>query len=107
MRYYFLALATLVAVCVGCQTGGPNGMVSRSGCALLSEGDGLVARGNHDTGRHQAYYAPPAEMMVRPGPGVDGPGPGVLNMMGRDPASMYAGRQTQVKFLEPEGMAIG
>jgi hypothetical protein len=54
MRYYFLALCTLVIVCVGC----------------VLDGDGIDDR--------ESYHAPPAAMMERPGPMVDGPGPGVI-----------------------------
>jgi hypothetical protein len=107
MRYYFLGLATLVAVCVGCQTAGMDRMASRSGPATLGDTSGVIARGNHDSGRHQNYVAPPASMMARPGPMVDGPGPGVLNTLGMASAHSFSGRQTQVKFLEPEGMSIG
>lgn len=106
MKFYFLALATLVAVCVGCQSTGGNRMASKTGASNLSEG-GIVARANHDTGRHQHYYAPPAAMMAGPGPMVAGPGPGVLNPIGMASAHGMSGHTTQVKFLEPEGMMIG
>ena len=58
MRYYFLALCTLVIVCVGC----------------VLDGDGIDD--------HESYHAPPAAMLERPGPMVDGPGPGVIPMAG-------------------------
>jgi len=108
MRYYFLALATVVAVCVGCQSAGPGGVATRRS-QMLEEGAGIVARANHDAGgRHQNYYAPPANMMLHPGPGVDGPGPGVLNPIGMASAAGFNGQNvTQVKFLEPEGMSVG
>jgi hypothetical protein len=106
MRYYFLALATLVAVCVGCQSTGHDGL-SASGHPLSLHDDGFVARANfHDSGRHP-YYAPPAGLMARPGPMVDGPGPGVLNPVGMTSSAADGNRTTQVKFLEPEGMSIG
>jgi hypothetical protein len=107
MRYYFLALATLVAVCVGCQSAGTDRMASNASRLSLGDEDQIIARGNHDSGRHQNYVAPPAGMMMNAGPGVDGPGPGVQSMMGMSSAQNFAGRMTQVKFLEPEGMAIG
>jgi hypothetical protein len=106
MRYYFLALATLVAVCVGCQSAGPGGLAGRRS-QVLDEGADFVARGNYDSGHHQNYTAPPASMMLRPGPGVDGPGPGVLNPIGMASAGAIGQQVTQVKFLEPEGMSIG
>ena len=58
MKYYFLALGTVVVVCVGC----------------AMDGNQLTNKGE--------YHAPPAAMMSRPGPMVDGPGPGVMPMMG-------------------------
>jgi hypothetical protein len=103
MRYYFLALATIVAVCTGCQSAGHDRLAAKS--ALVGS-DEIVARGN-DTGRCDRYYAPPAGLMARPGPMVDGPGPGVLNNIGMPSGGLMAGRSTQVKFLEPEGMSIG
>ncbi|MBS0261925.1 MAG: hypothetical protein JSS02_08205 [Planctomycetes bacterium] len=109
MKYYFLALATVVTVCVGCTSGGGNRLSSRSGSARLSEFDneGVVARGNMDHGHRGNYVMPPASMMVASGPGVDGPGPGVMNCLGMDSAHSMAGRTTQIKFVEPEGMSIG
>lgn len=107
MRYYFLALATLVAVCVGCQTAGSDHLAAKSGAATLADSAGVVARGNDGYDRHQQYFAPPAGYMLRPGPMVDGPGPGVLNPIGMASAQGMTGRTTQVKFLDPEGMSIG
>ncbi len=115
MRVYVLALASLVVVCVGCTTGGQQ---------LLDNGE---------------YVAPPAAMMARPGPMVDGPGPGVMPPIGPGgPGIMQAGfnqqamcppgmpggpgmggfgmgaypaptspRTSQVRFMGPNGMAIG
>ena len=81
MKYYFLALATIVVVCVGCNAGGVFN-------------------------RHEPYAAPPAEMMLRPGPMVDGPGPGVMPMMA-GPVAPAAARYTQVRLLNPPGMQVG
>lgn len=49
---------------------------------------------------------PPAEEIMHPGPGVDGPGPGVL-MLG-DPSGIEAptGGSSQLTFVGPEGMQI-
>jgi hypothetical protein len=104
MRYYFLALATLIAVCVGCETAAVDRM---AGGPALEPGDEIVARGNDMGGRRQQYFAPPAGYMLRPGPMVDGPGPGVLCPIGTDSAHNGAGHSTQVKFMEPDGMSIG
>lgn len=114
MKYYFLALATLVAVCVGCQSAGRDLSAMRSG-PLGSNDDVVVARANHSHayghGHHRPYVAPPAEQMVRPGPMVDGPGPGVLNAIGGmgggyGPGGLTNGT-TQVKFIEPVDMQVG
>ncbi len=83
MRYYFLALGTLVVVCFGCQL----------------DGQGLIDKGE--------YVAPPAAMMSRPGPMVDGPGPGVLPMMAPPMARSFQSTTTQVRFVGPIGMKIG
>lgn len=83
MRYYFLALGTLVVVCFGCQL----------------DGQGLIDKGE--------YVAPPAERMSRPGPMVDGPGPGVLPMMAPPMARSFQATTTQVRFVGPIGMKIG
>ena len=109
MKYYFLALATLVTVCVGCQTAGV-GTASRSGSAHLSSSDEVVARGNYSSygnGGNCNYFAPPANQMAAPGPGVAGPGPGVLNQIGMLSANAFNGRTTQIRFVEPEGMTVG
>lgn len=83
MKYYFLALGTLVVVCVGCSVDGQQ---------LIDKGE---------------YHAPPASMMSRPGPMVDGPGPGVMPMMGPPPARAFSTQTTQVRFVGPAGMSIG
>lgn len=103
MKYYFLALGTVVVVCVGC----------------AMDGNQLTKKGE--------YHAPPAAMMTRPGPMVDGPGPGVLPMMGGGvPAGwgcpapgmgmgmgmppgvpMGPPPTTQIRFLGPDGMHVG
>jgi hypothetical protein len=108
MKYYLLGLATLVAVCVGCQSTGRDLSAMRGGPASPSD-EVVVARGNHGrgSGHHRPYVAPPAEMLVRPGPMVDGPGPGVLNGIGMGANAGTFGGTTQVKFLEPVDMQIG
>lgn len=84
MKYYFLALGTLVVVCVGC-----------------------VADGQQIMNHKNEHVAPPAAMMQRPGPMVDGPGPGVLQMLAPPPASAFAARTSQVRFVGPAGMKVG
>lgn len=95
MKYYFLALGTVVVVCVGC--------ASMDGQQLTKKGE---------------FHAPPAAMMQRPGPMVDGPGPGVIpplggpgmqltGGMGYGPASMPMISTSQVRFVGPDGMTIG
>jgi len=83
MRLYFLALGTILVVCIGCQL----------------DGQQIVDRGEH--------VAPPAHMMAHPGPMVDGPGPGVMPMMGPPPQRSFQAEKTQVRFTGPVGMSIG
>lgn len=85
MKYYCLGLGVLVFVCVG--------------CVNLPDGQQIVKK---DT-----YQAPPPSMQNRPGPMVDGPGPGVLGMMGAPKPQPFATKTTQVRFLNPLGMHIG
>lgn len=47
---------------------------------------------------------PPAQQIMHPGPGVDGPGPGVM-MLG-DPGPPAIGATSQMLFVGPEGMII-
>ncbi len=61
---------------------------------------------------------PPAQMMFEPGPGVAGPGPGVMMGPGGPggmgmgggahfgPGGMAAGRSSQIAFVGPDGMMI-
>ncbi len=107
MRIYFLALATLLIVCVGCATDGTQ-----------------TARGQSDLIRKGEYVAPPAAMLAGPGPMVAGPGPGVMGyppptLQGAQcrpngapmPSGNAAGygriRTSQLRFLGPIGMVIG
>jgi hypothetical protein len=46
---------------------------------------------------------PPAEMLMRPGPGVDGPGPGVMTYQPEAPAPNMT---SQIAFMGPEGMNV-
>src|SRR6185436_13835149 len=48
---------------------------------------------------------PPAEMLMEPGPGVGGPGPGIMATAELMPAGGV--RTSQVAFVSPEGMAVG
>ncbi|MDA0834646.1 MAG: hypothetical protein O2955_05255 [Planctomycetota bacterium] len=84
MKYYFLALGTLVVVCVGCAVDGQE-VFERS----------------------SEYHAPPAAMMQRPGPMVDGPGPGVWGMMAPPQQKPHATTLTQLIFTGPAGMHVG
>lgn len=110
MRLYFLALGTLLIVCVG--------------CAAVGDGQQVFHKNE--------FHAPPAAMMEHPGPMVGGPGPGVMLASAERvaPAGMMAApavacppgmgyppaypslppapvRTSQVRFLGPEGMSIG
>jgi hypothetical protein len=46
---------------------------------------------------------PPANMMMHPGPGVDGPGPGVMMYQ---PGMPSMGATSQLAFVGPDGMAV-
>ncbi|QDU39049.1 hypothetical protein Mal4_33840 [Maioricimonas rarisocia] len=84
MKFYFLALGTLLIVCVGC---------AHDGQQLLHKDE---------------YHAPPANMMAHPGPMVTGPGPGVIQPVAHAVPYMAQPAETsQVRFLGPEGMHIG
>jgi hypothetical protein len=74
----------MMAVCVGC---------------YIPSGSGKL-----ETNK---YVAPPAAMMMRPGPMVDGPGPGVKPMLSEPPARAFATQTTQLRFVEPKAMQIG
>ena len=92
MKYYFLALGTVVVVCVGC----------------AMDGNQVMHKGE--------YHAPPAAMMARPGPMVD-QSPGVIpamaggggmpGMWGGPPAPPTPPATSQVRFVGPDGMHIG
>lgn len=84
MKYYFLALGTLVVVCVGCAYDGQQAFEHA-----------------------EEYHAPPAAMLQRPGPMVDGPGPGVMGMMAPQMGPQFQTQTTQVRFVAPMGMSIG
>ena len=110
MKLYFLGLATLVTVCLGCQTASQHLGQSPEDCPPGFEGGMMPQRGAYVNGGGHAgrnYVAPPASMMLRPGPMVDGPGPGVLNALGGPPARQFMTSRTQVRFVGPEGMAVG
>ena len=85
MKYYLFALATLVVVCVGC----------------------ACAQNAHAGDHHNPYVAPPASMLGRPGPMVDGPGPGVLPMIAAPQGPAAVLKTTQVRFVGPLGMSVG
>ncbi len=87
MKYYFLALGTLFLVCVGC----------------AFDGRQILDNGNEKG----VYNAPPAERMLRPGPMVDGPGPGVMPMLASPAPPAPILKVTQVRFVGPAGMQIG
>ena len=90
MRFKFLALGALTVVSMGCA--GLDG----SGSSVLKPND---------------YVNPPAERLARPGPGVDGPGPGVLQYTSHSNSHVGAyghpAAATQVKFTGQPGMIIG
>jgi hypothetical protein len=52
---------------------------------------------------HGRQNLPPSEMMMHPGPGVDGPGPGVMM---NQPGMPNTGMSSQMAFVGPEGMSV-
>ena len=108
MKLYFLALGTAVVVCVGCAMDGHQTPQSSTGLGSPANG-GL----GHYGGTKGEFHAPPAAMMMRPGPMVDGPGPGVLPMMnaggpgGGGIPRTFSTTSTQITFKGPDGMHVG
>lgn len=106
MKLYFLALGTAVVVCVGCAMDGHQPHSASSGL-----GGPNLQGFSHVAGTKGEFHAPPPAMMMRPGPMVDGPGPGVLAMMNNCPpggmARTFAPTNTQIRFLGPDGMHVG
>ncbi len=97
MKFYFLALSTLLIICVGCALDSPD--ITKSNFA-----SDIVNHGVFDKGE---FHAPPAAMMRRPGPMVDGPGPGVMNVVASRTIPSFSAKTSQVRFLGPAGMSIG
>lgn len=109
MKLYFLALGTVVVVCVGCAMDGHQPHTASSGL-----GGPNLAGLSHQAQTKGEFYAPPPAMMMRPGPMVDGPGPGVLPAMGMGGPGggggmprTFASTNTQIRFMGPDGMHVG
>src|SRR5262245_58035397 len=49
---------------------------------------------------------PPAQMLMEPGPGVGGPGPGIMAGAELVGAPGMGARTSQVAFVSPEGMSV-
>ncbi len=102
MRSYFLALSTVVVVSVGCS--------SYDTCPDDCNGGGPGGSGGYPSVDSNQYHAPPAQHLLRPGPMVDGPGPGVLPMMGgmgMGAGGPFSTQTSQIRFIGPAGMGIG
>ena len=54
-------------------------------------------------GKHVQKSLPPSEMLMHPGPGVDGPGPGVMMYQ---PPMPQSGASSQIYFVGPEGITV-
>jgi hypothetical protein len=81
-------------------------MKIRACFALLACAVAIAATGCHHVGQ---YNLPPSERLMHPGPGVDGPGPGVIPP--EYPGLPFSGAgemlgETQVLFSKPEGMQV-
>lgn len=110
MKLYFLALGTVVVVCVGCAMDGHQQHAKQSS----GLGGPNLSGFHYVSGTKGEFHAPPAAMMMRPGPMVDGPGPGVIPMMagmggpgGGGMLRTFATTNTQIRFLGPDGMHVG
>lgn len=83
---------------------GPQGESMTRQSVLLAACFAALASAVGCVGR-PGYHMPPAERMMHPGPGVDGPGPGVMVPPG-PMAGMGAGATSEVAFLGPDGMEV-
>ena len=85
-------------------------LLAMTGCKVVSHTKSAL-HGEHPVTDHPQYNAPPAQMLMHPGPGVDGPGPGVLC-----PDPQFGGPQgggggggggeSQLAFVGPTGMQV-
>jgi hypothetical protein len=85
-------------------------MAATSGCFLhppygeLNDNTTLIPPLGKFTHRNNL---PPAQMLMEPGPGVGGPGPGIMATVEMGPApGVGVGNTSQVAFTSPEGMAV-
>jgi hypothetical protein len=105
-----MAMLLILAVHIGCHCptcgpgggglpgipgGGPDGVEGFGGPG----GPGMPGGRHHHFGNPPPpYVLPPAQMLMHPGPGVGGPGPGVMNVPGVPHAPMAV---SQVRFIGP------
>ena len=102
-RMALFVLGMTLMASSGCYLHPPYGMLNDNTTFLPPLGK-LTHRNN----------LPPANMLMEPGPGVGGPGPGVLATADVMSAAQMAGgmggmagmRTSQVAFVSPEGMAV-
>ena len=100
-RMALILLATTLATSSGCLLHPPYGILNDN-TTFIPPLSKLTHRNN----------LPPANMLMEPGPGVGGPGPGVLaaaelGAMGGPCGPGLGGMRTsQIAFAEPEGMAV-
>ncbi len=108
---YLTGMATLVILtalagcqCPTCGHGGGHGLPG--GGPEGPEGfAGPGGRHHQQQGPPPPYVLPPAQMMMQPGPGVGGPGPGVMNVAPTGFQSPMA--ISQVRFIGPPGAGGG
>ena len=77
-------------------------VLSTTGCKVLHHAKS-AAHGERPHTDQPLYNLPPAQMLMHPGPGVDGPGPGVLMP---EPMVQAVGPASQVAFVGPTGMQV-
>jgi hypothetical protein len=77
--------------------------LSMTGCKVLKHAK-AVHHGERPDVNQPLYNLPPSAMMMHPGPGVDGPGPGVL--MPEPQQGAVVAPASQLAFVGPQGMQV-
>jgi hypothetical protein len=90
-RYWFVLLALCAAL---------------GGCALPHNSPGPHGDRIRPVVQRRVNNLPPAAMLMHPGPGVDGPGPGVFMTSAPGAGIGLTGLTSQVAFIGPEGMRV-
>src|SRR6185295_14135483 len=92
MKVRMLSILLSIAACTGCTLHPPYGAYNDNTTVVPPMGK-LTHRNN----------LPPAQMLMEPGPGVGGPGPGVMMT---EPPQQFPGQVSQIAFRSPDGMSV-